>query len=501
MATASEQAGAGVTLGVDIGTSGTKLVCVDSRGIICFELTSEHATDYPEPGWAEQDADEAWWTATAKLLKTAAQRAPGRILAVGVSGLGPCLLPVGKDGLPLRKAILYGVDNRSAPQVRALTERYSDDALQRWCSHSLTSESVGPKIVWVQEMEPDVWKETNELHTSHTHVISRLTGAYVLDHTSASLWDPLYNPWENDWNYELAREFGVEHRLPELKWPHEIVGHVSAEASELTGLAEGTPVIAGAIDFAAELAGNGTSEVGDGAITYGTTLVLNIVVDKVVPGKEIWTCVGLGPGKHLLGGVTSCAGALTSWIRRLAGDPTFEELIDSADATPVGSNGLLILPYFSGERTPIFDPDARGVICGLTLSHGVGDLYRAGLEAQGFAARHIIEELERHAGVVPRELAASGGGVRHPLGVQIVSDCTGITQTTSSSRSGAPYGVALLAHQGIDANFNPTPRDAPAKKITPNPQTSKTYNDLYQQYRELDNKTRAISHRLGEIAT
>ncbi|MGF3057327.1 FGGY-family carbohydrate kinase [Microbacterium sp. YY-01] len=501
MAASTKNIETGVTLGIDIGTSGTKLVCVDRHGRVQFELSSEHATEYPAPGWAEQDADDVWWRPTARLIRSATERVDGQILAVGVSGLGPCLLPVDSRGQPLRKGILYGVDNRSAGQVRELTRKYTDETLQNLCSHSLSSESVGPKIAWVQEEEPAIWRETKQLHTSHTHVVHRLTGAYVLDHTSASLWDPLYNPWNNDWNFQLVREFGVEHLLPDLKWPNEIVGYIHSNAARITGLAEGTPVIAGAIDFAAELAGIDATEVGDGAITYGTTLVLNIVVDQVVPGKEIWTCVGLRPGRHLLGGVTSCAGALTSWLRRIAGDPPFEELIELADSTPIGSNGLLILPYFSGERTPIFDPDARGVICGLTLSHGVGDLYRGGLEAQGFAARHILEELKARAGVAPKKLIASGGGVRHPLGMQIVSDCTGVTQSITSSRSGAPFGVAILAHKALNSDFEPIPHSQPIKTVTPDAEASTQYDALYEQYRQLDHNTRAINHRLGQMTT
>ena len=501
MASTTRNSEADVVLGIDIGTSGTKLVCVDTFGEIQFELSSEHATEYPAPGWAEQDADAIWWQATARLIRSAAESVDGKILAVGVSGLGPCLLPVDGHGQPLRKGILYGVDNRSADQVRALTHEYTDEALQNWCSHSLSSESIGPKIAWVQAEEPEVWSETKQLHTSHTHVIHRLTDAYVLDHTSASLWDPLYDPWTNQWNLQLTHEFDLKGMLPDLKWPDEVVGHVHRRAAEFTGLAEGTPVIAGAIDFAAELAGIGATEVGDGAITYGTTLVLNIVVDKVVPGKEVWTCVGLRPGKHLLGGVTSCAGALTSWLRRIAGDPPFEELIELADSTPIGSNGLLILPYFSGERTPIFDPDARGVICGLTLSHGIGDLYRAGLEAQGLAARHILEELNSHAGIAPRNLIASGGGVRHPLGMQIVSDCTGVTQSPASSRSGAPFGSAVLALQALNPDFVLAPRGVSTNCVFPNTEASRYYDALYKQYRQLDRNTRSISHRLGQIAT
>lgn len=488
-----------VTVGIDIGSSGAKLVAADRDGRILFETSHELTVDYPAPGLAEHDAEDAWWGTSVQLLRRTCEQPDLKIVGISVSGLGPCVVPLDAAGHALRPAILYGIDSRATAQIAELNSQLGEDTILGRCAHPLTAESVGPKIRWLQQNEPEVWAATRALATAHSYVVLRLTGQLMLDHSSASWWDPLYDPWDLEWASDMAVELGLPPGfLPRLGWPAEIAGHVTAAASAQTGIARGTPVTVGVIDFVADLIGAGVEDFGQTCITYGSTLAIDTVTDRVIPGHAVSTTVGPRPGQHLLGGVSSTSGALTTWIRSIAGNPSFESLIAAAENSPPGSNGLVILPYFAGERAPIFDADAKGVIAGLTLSHNIGDLYRASLEATGHAAQHILTEM-RAANAAPQSVVATGGGTRSRLWVQILSDCIGLDQRISTVSMTAPYGGALMAARAIGA-VNETHSWATTRQlVTVQEHAAAVYHDGFELYRRLDSATRPITRRLGNI--
>ncbi len=396
---------------------------------------------------------------------------------------------------PLRPAILYGVDTRSGRQIDRLNERYGAEEILRRCGSGLSSQAAGAKVAWVADEEPEVFARARRLYMPSSFLAHRLTGAYVLDHHSASQCTPLYDSLGEGWHRPWADEIAGSIELPPLSWPGDAAGTVTRDAAAATGLPEGVPVITGTIDAWSEALSVGAQSVGDLMLMYGTTMFLVHTVPEPLTSPALWGTVGALPGTRNLAGGMATSGAITGWLRELFGSPDYEELLDLAQRSGAGANGLLVLPYFSGERTPIMDPDARGVIAGLTLSHTRGDLYRAALEATGFAVRHNIEALEQAGGDI-RRIVAVGGGTQGGLWTQIVSDVTGREQEIRAQSIGASYGAALLAAQlvssaTIDA-WNPV-----QSTVEPDPAVVEQYEELYRLYRDLYPRTADTVHALA----
>ena len=484
-------------LGVDIGTSSSKGVLVRQDGTIVATTQRPHRLSLPRAGWAEHDAETVWWADFVAIARKLAAYEGGQIAAVGISGIGPAVLPVDAAGRSLRPAILYGIDTRAMQEVDELTERFGADAILGRGGTLLTSQAAGPKLAWIRRHEPDVWARTRRFHMAHSLVIERLTGEYVLDHHSASQCDPLYDmtaaAWATDWAADVVP--GLD--LPRLAWSSEVAGRVHREGAAVTGIPEGTPVIAGTIDAWAEALSAGVRDPGDTMLMYGTTMFIVEIARGFRPEASLWATQGIFKGTCTYAAGLSASGGLTAWLRDIVGQP-FETLIAEAALTPPGADGLVVLPFFGVARSPIFDPRARGAIFGLTLSHGRGHLYRALLEGSAYEVRHNLEVMEA-AGVVPELLTAVGGGTKSDLWTQIVSDVTGLRQVIPAVTIGASYGDAMLAGVGAglvaaDARWN-----APAETIQPNAQTHTRYDELYRVYRSLYPATREQAHAIARM--
>jgi len=488
-------------LGVDIGTASSKGVLVDADGTIVATATRAHEVSMPHPGWVEHDAQAVWWadfTAISKELTAAARDQVGRVelAAVGVSGIGPCLLPVDSDDRPLRPAILYGVDTRATVEIDELTQSLGATTILERCGSVLTSQSVGPKLAWLRANEPETWAATRRFLMAHSFIARRLTGSYILDHHSASQCTPMYDPVEHRWIEEWTDLIAPGLELPQLCWPSEVVGEVAAGVAGQTGIPAGTPVVAGTIDAWAEATSVGVTAPGDVMLMYGTTMFLVEVLDRPRRSPDLWGTVGTFPGTHNFAAGMATSGAVTDWIRKLTGESSFEGLVAEAQKSPSGSHGLLMLPYFAGERTPLFDPDARGVLAGLTLRHTRGDIYRAALEATAYGVRHNLEAM-RDSGGQDRRLVAVGGGTKGGLWTQIVSDVLGAPQQLPRQTMGACLGDALLAAIGIGESPEMTQWNPISTTIEPGPERTVVYERFYALYRELYPDTRKIAHALA----
>ncbi|MGI8587392.1 MAG: FGGY-family carbohydrate kinase [Chloroflexia bacterium] len=487
-------------LGIDIGTSSSKGVLARPDGTLVATAVRPHDLSLPRPGWAEHDAESVWWADFMSICAELLPQAAGKLAALCVSGIGPCLLPADAAGNPLRPAILYGIDTRATREIEEQTERYGAERILERCGSPLTTQAVGPKLAWLRRHEAQVWAKTQRFFMANSFIVYRLTGEYVLDHHSASQCDPLYDLKQNRWIEDWAAEIAPGLPLPRLLWPDEVAGTVSSAAARLTGISAGTPVVTGTIDAWAEAASVGVREPGDLMLMYGTTMFLVEVVSQPRPHRTLWSTAGVFPGTYSLAAGMATSGALTAWLREISGDLPYEQLVREAAAVAPGADGLVVLPYFAGERTPIFDPRARGVIAGLTLSHGRGHLYRALLEATGYGIRHILEAM-RDAGGGGKRLVAVGGGTKGGLWTQIVSNVTGREQVLPTETIGAAYGDALLAAIGTglvqpDAQWNP-----PAAVVTPDPATHEVYATLYGIYRDLYPATRDAAHALADLQT
>jgi xylulokinase len=329
-------------------------------------------------------------------------------------------------------------------------------------------------------------------------VVARLTGEYVLDHHTASQCDPLYDLEANDWYRVWADDIADHLPLPRLAWPSEVVGIVNRSGAEATGLRAGTPVSAGTVDAWAEAFSAGVRRPGDLMLMYGSTMFFVQVLPALRTDPMLWTTAGVEPFTYTLAAGMATSGSLTAWVQQITGGAPFAELVADAAATPPGADGLLLLPYFAGERTPIFDPRARGVIAGLTLRHQRGHLYRAVYEGIAFGIRQIIELLDR-AGGPPVRIVAVGGGTQGGLWPQIVTDVTGREQLVPDQAIGAGYGDALLA--AISTGIQPADTDwaVVTQSFVPRAGNRATYDRLYGSYCQLYPGTREIVHRLATM--
>ncbi|MBX3079220.1 MAG: FGGY-family carbohydrate kinase [Cryobacterium sp.] len=481
-------------LGVDIGTSSSKGVLVDDSGTVLASAVRDHDVTRPAPGHVEMDA-RIWWDEFVSTAAELVDASDAPITAVGVSGMGPCVLVTDSEGNPLRPAILYGVDTRATSQIARLTNELGPQSILERCGSALSTQAVGPKLAWIRENEPRVFAEARRLFMPSSWLVWNLTGRYVLDHHSASQSTPLYDTDALAWFAPWADAIAPAIELPNLVWPGDTAGGVSPAAAELTGLPAGIPVIAGTIDAWSEAISVGAQQPGDLMLMYGTTMFLVNTLDHRVTVPELWGTVGAFEGTRNLAGGMATSGAITSWLKNLFGTMDYATLTAHAAESPPGANGLLMLPYFAGERTPIADPDARGVIAGLTLEHTAGDLYRAALEATAMGVRHNIEAIFAAGGDI-RRIVAVGGGTRGGLWAQIVSDVSGLPQEIPQTTIGASYGAAFLAAKSVGAAdihaWNPR-----ATLVEPDLAKRHGYVDLYCLYRDLYSATTDIAHALA----
>jgi len=490
-------------LGIDVGTYSSKAVLTDLAGCVVHSALVEHGISMPRPGHVEQDADAIWWADVCRLSQAVlgASGVPARdIAAVAVSAIGPCLLPLDAAMRPLRPAILYGVDVRAAAEIVELEMELGADAIAAFSLMALSSQAVGPKIRWLQKHEPGVWTATAKLTSATSYLVYRLTGHLCMDRHSASHFMPLYNPASGQWDERFAAAVAPLHTLPALGWADEQAGVISAAAAQATGLLPGTPVAFGTIDALSEAISVGVVEPGDLMLMHGSTTFFVLVQDKPTPDARVWTVAGASPGLCNLAAGMSTTGSLTRCFkdqlaRDLAPADGYAQLFSAAAGVQAGAGGLLVLPYFSGERTPINDPDASGIIAGLTLSHTREHLFRALLEGVGFGVRHNLEAFAQIGARVER-IVAVGGGAQSDTWLQIISDIADVPQLVPQVTIGACYGDAFLAGRaaGLLEADDIQAWVQPGRSIQPDPTNRALYDRMYHQYLRLYENTKDLMH-------
>jgi xylulokinase len=484
-------------LGIDMGTASSKGVLVDTAGAVLASETISHSMDLPRPGWAEVDAETIWWREVCVISAALMAKMPSgsRLAGVCVSGVGPCLVLCDDDLHPLRPAILYGVDTRATAEIESLTAEFGEQHILQQAGTVLSSQAVGPKLEWVHNHEPEVFDRATGWYGSNSFIAAKLTGEYVMDHHTASQCDPMYATRDFDWHQRWAVRICRHLPLPRLLWPSDVVGGITEEASSATGIPVGTPVCAGTVDAYSEAFSVGVRRPDDQMLMYGSTMFLVQIIADYRSDPALWTTAGVDKGSLAVAAGTSTAGSLIAWLQAITGAATLDDLMSEALEVPPGSDGLLMLPYLAGERTPVFDPQARGVIAGLTMRHGRGHMFRAAYEGIAFGIRQILERFDdAHAA---KRTVAVGGGLRSPIWAQAVSDVTGRTQLVPEQAIGASYGDALLAAIGVGLVPPGTDWARIVREIRPDSGNRALYDDLYGTWRELYPATREVVHRLG----
>jgi xylulokinase len=475
-------------LGIDVSTTATKAVVVDERGRVVESASSSYDLSTPRPLWAEQDP-ELWWTAAVEAIRQLTVD-PASIAAVGLTGQMHGLVLLGDGGEILRPAILWN-DQRSAAQCDQMRNRLGLAELVRITGNDAFPGFTAPKLLWVREHEPDVYRRIAQVLLPKDYVRCKLTGGYATDRAGAG--GTLFLDLESrDWSRPLLDAFVIPPAwLPKTHEGTEVTGRVSAEAAAATGLRPGTPVVGGGGDQAAQAVGVGAVEAGVVALTVGTSGVVFASADRplVEPRGRLHAFPHAVPGKwHVMGVMLSAAGSLRWYRDVVAPEVDFDALVAEAAAVEPGAEGLTFLPYLSGERTPHADPHARGAFVGLTLKHGRGHLTRAVLEGVAFGLRDNLALMAEVGLGDVGEVRISGGGVQSGLWRQILADVLGVELVAVGTVEGAAFGAALLA--GVGAGVWETVEEACGEAVElgertrPGAEGAAAYEVLYRRFRE-----------------
>ncbi len=504
-----------VTLGIDIGTSGTKTLAIDETGKILASAAAEYPCEHPRPGWSEQDP-ELWWRATSETVRRMLEKGglkPADVAGVGLSGQMHGSVFLDADGKVIRPALLWN-DQRTAAECAEIEERAGGrEALIRLVANPALTGFTAPKILWVRRHEPANWDRVRQVLLPKDYIRYRLSGTYATEVSDAS-GTLLLDVANRCWSRELLAKLDLDPALlPPCFESPDISSQVSALGASATGLAVGTPIVGGGGDQPAGAVGNGIVSSGVVSATMGTSGVVFAHADQLgfdPLGRLQRGCHAVPGAWHVMGVVLSAGGSF-QWFRNELGkaeidrahaqgvDPYFL-LTDEAALASVGAEGLFFLPYLTGERTPHFDPDAKGSWVGLTVRHGRAHLIRSVLEGSTYAMRDSLE-LIREMGVAISQIRVSGGGARNALWRQIQADIYGHDVHTLNSTEGPAFGVALLAQVGT-GGFATVPEACDATirldERTSVDLTAKAYYDrgyvLYRQlYKDLRSSFRAIS--------
>lgn len=446
-------------LGIDVGTTSTKAVIIDLAGNILSQCSSGHELIVLEPSWAEEDP-HAWWQGLVRSVKICLSDSSidaAEIGGIGLSGQIPTMVLVDKNGEPTRNAILYS-DPRAVDEMKWMVEEVGNEETFSVTNSVVQQQFWIPKLMWVRVHEPQAFAKAHKAIGAYDYLKLKLTGEFSTDVNNALEAGLLNFKNRQWWDKILDRARISKDLLPSLHEPTDVIGKVSRNGADETGLAEGTPVIAGSGDTVCSALGAGVVKADDLMLMYGTTGCFVFCTANARPDPRFYFDYHVIPGMYALNGCMATSGMLLRWFRdnfcqaevksaEQKEIDTYAMLDHQAEMIAAGSDGIVILPYFMGEKTPINDPYARGVIFGLTTYHSRTHIYRALLEAVAYGFNHQLQILQE-LGFIPRRVVAVDGGARSEVWRRIVSDVIGLAQQYDANNPGAPFGDAFLAGIG-----------------------------------------------------
>ncbi|HEY7470608.1 MAG TPA: xylulokinase [Acidimicrobiia bacterium] len=481
-----------LVLGIDSSTTATKAILVDHHGAVRGVASAEYGYETPRPLWTEQDP-RLWWGGAAEAIRTVLREngiEPSEIDAVGLAGQMHGSVLLDGDGNVVRPAILWN-DQRTEAECDEIRRRLGRDRLIAITGNDALTGFTAPKLVWVQRHEPENWNRTRHVLLPKDYVRYRLTGGLSVDVADGS-GTILFDLARRNWSDEVLQALDIDRSLmPDTYEGPEVTGTVNQEGAEATGLLAGTPVVAGGGDQSANAVGVGAVVPGVVALSLGTSGVVFATTDEPAveaEGRVHAFCHAVPEKWHMMGVMLSAAGSLR-WLRdAIAPDASFDDLVTGAAEVPAGSDGLLFLPYLTGERTPHPDPLARGAFVGLTVRHDLRHLTRAVLEGVAFGLRDGLDLMVSAGMAAPAQARASGGGTRSGLWRQILADVLQAEIATVGTEEGAAYGAALLAAVGADwfASVEEATEQVVTAQPTERPSTDvHLYRERHAAYREL----------------
>lgn len=487
------------TLGIDIGTTSVKVIMISSEGKIFAETSVQHDLISKHPNWAEEDAD-IWWDNTVTALKNFKKLYPDemkKVKGIGCSGMVPAIVMLDEEGCPVRKTIQQN-DARAVEQISRISAELDQDILYSRIGGKTNQQHILPRLLWVKENEPDTWKRTKWVMGSYDWIVYKLTGVKSLEMNWA-VESGAMDIRSGEWLEEELNQFGIPVSMfPEVNPSMSIVGYTKEEAERELGIPHHTPVIAGSADHVASTLAAGITKKGDLLIKFGGAGDILYCVDEIETNEKLFFDYHIVPEKYLLNGCMAASGSLVKWFTKdiIHHDtPDIFEVLDAqAKDVPPASDGLIILPYFLGEKTPIFDPTARGVMFGLTLSHTNGHIFRAILESVIYGFRHHVEVL-KEMGYEPERIMATNGGAKSKFWCQIAADVLGQKIVSYPSHPGSALGVAFLAGMsiGMFSEWDQIQEFLIEYRVfEPNPEAVKIYNKSYRMYRNLYNQLKPV---------
>lgn len=487
-------------MGIDIGTSACKVAVFDRQGQVLASASGDYPVYYPREGWAEQDPEE-WWSAVCGAVRQVLQKAdvrPEEIAGVGIDGQSWSAIAIDKDGKVLTNTPIW-MDTRAQSICDRLNEDIGADEIFRVAGNSLQPSYTTAKILWYKENLPEVYRKTHKILQSNSYIAFKLTGQISQD-LSQGYGLHCFDMRTGQWDEEMRKKLGIPREfLPEIVPSDQIIGTVTKKAAEESGLAEGTPVAAGGLDAACGTLGAGVIHAGETQEQGGQAGGMSICMEQYQADPRLILGFHVIPGKWLLQGGTTGGGGVMRWFEREFADyerlmkeqtgvSSLDQLNEIAEKVDPGCDGLVFLPYMAGERSPIWDPHAKGVFYGLDFSKTKGHMVRACMEGVAFSLRHNLETAEK-AGAEADILRAMGGSANSLLWTQIKSDITGKTMAVPASDTATTLGAALLA--GVGTGFYKDYEEAVSQtvKVTrthqPDPEKKAVYDKNYETYLEL----------------
>lgn len=486
-------------LGVDIGTTGTKVVLLDIHENITAEVTLEQHLSLPHPGWAEEDPS-VWWENTVKgiqhILKIS-KIDPSTIKGIGVSGMVPALVLLDEKGTPLRPSIQQN-DARTSQEIKWMKANVDEKWVFKRTGGFINQQNIGPKLRWLKINEPGVFKRIKTVLGSYDYINYCLSGNFSLEQNWA-LESGLFDIKQKDWIGELLELSDFKRELfPPVFQPHQIIGHIQNKAARLTGLREGTPIVAGSADHVASALAAGLENEGDALIKFGSAGDILFCLDSIDTDPRLFIDYHDIPGKFLINGCMATSGAILKWFveqfcsaeadeAKKMGGNIYEILDKKVENIPPGSNELILLPYFLGEKTPIMNPLARGVLFGLTLHHRRENIYKAILESVIYGFQHHFNTLSEK-GHKAKKIMACNGGARSRIWLKIAADVIGEKINYISKQKGSVVGAAFVAGMGVDCfkKWNEIQRYGKIDKvIIPDRKNHSVYEDYFKLYKQI----------------
>lgn len=479
-------------LGIDIGTTSVKTVLLSSSGRMVAEATRAHDLLSLYRNWAEEQA-EIWWSDAVETVRDIGRQIPGclkQVVSIGCSGMVPAIVMLDADGNPVRNTIQQN-DARAIEEIELVTAALDQKELYERTGGTTNQQHIIPRLLWVKRHEPEVWAKTCTVMGSYDYILYKLSGTKALELNWAAE-SGCYDIHRRTWITEQLEQFEINPQwLPRVVDPMEVAAHTLPEMEALMGLPGGIPIIGGSADHVASTLAAGIIDEGDLLIKFGGAGDILYCTEQLETSPKLFFDYHDVPGRYLINGCMASSGSLVKWYTNEilhSEDPKILKKLDQeAEKIAPAADGLVVLPYFLGEKTPLFDPNARGVIFGLTLAHTQVHIFRAILESVIYGFKHHIEVIEE-MGHIPRQIIATDGGAKSPLWCQIAADVLGAPVKAYPSHPGSALGVAFLAgmQAGIYTDWSQIGSFLTDYKVyTPNPVATEIYGRAYRVYRDL----------------